>query len=131
MPGRVPDGQAVRQDLLGDGGRDPGAVDSGEDPVHSLQDGGEAIRRAAAEPARVEERQVVLRVAQGQHVVRRQAQDAQRLLHPGALGDAGGQQHERGAVVDEVPRHARGGQRLLQGRLRPRGAVPTMTRPTW
>ena len=73
MPGRVRHGQAIRQDLFGDGRRDAGAVTSGEDPVHALQDGGEAIPRAAAEFARVEERQVVLRVAQGQHVVRRQA----------------------------------------------------------
>jgi hypothetical protein len=36
------------------------------------------------------------------------------LLHPGPFGYPAGQQHERGTVVDEIPRHARGGQCLLQ-----------------
>ena len=77
----------------------------------------DAVARAGAEAARVEEGEVVLGVAQGQHVVRRELEEAQHLLDPGALGHAGGQQHEGGAVRDQVPGHLGRAQRLAHRRL--------------
>lgn len=73
--------------------------------------------RAATPAAGLEQRQVVLGVSQGQDVVRRQAQNTHRLLHPGALGHAAGQEHQRAPVVDDLTRDLRGGQRLPHRRF--------------
>ena len=100
-----------------DRGADVVARAARQDPVDPLADGRDAVARAGAEAARVEEGEIVLRVSDGQHVVRREVQEAQDLLDPGALGHAGGQEHEGRTVRDQVPAHVGRAQRLAHRRL--------------
>lgn len=71
------------------------------------------VRRARSPPADLEERQIVLGIAEGLYILEGQAEESQGALDSRALGDARRQQHQRATVVHGIATHVRRRQRLL------------------
>ena len=102
---RLGRGKPTGKDRIADRQPDAGPRPAGQGPVGPLPDGGDAVGGTRAEATRVEQRQVVLRVAQGQHVMGRELHEAQDLFDARAFRYAGGQQHDRRPVRDQVAGH--------------------------
>jgi hypothetical protein len=94
-------GEVVREHAAQEA-RDAGRPALADDHVGARLERVDGVGDRDADLAGLEQRVVVLGVADADDVVVRDAQIAERLEQPGALRHAGGQHHERLAVADDL-----------------------------